>query len=502
LANRKNKAIKGAITSVIQFLVLTVLQVFLIPVILKEAGQEVLGAYSIVMQIIGYGLILDFGLGVAISRYLAQNFTVDDKDNKFTNIFNVGRFFILSTNLLLSMFILVLAFNIDMLITGSDEIITEARTSLYILSIWALIKTPLVLYGYGLLASQNMATANIIGLISSIGRLGFSLYLVYAGYGLIGLIVANIVSEFFGLLLQKIYFNKLFPKLCLKWSWPAISKLKELCSFGLTYWGVNVANVLTVGSDSILIGHLYGAVAVAIFYTTKIPSFLVTQIIYKISDNSSPAINELIAKGNLDSVKTAYLKILRYSLLFALPLAIGIIGFNKGVIVFWVGVEQYAGAVMSFALAVFVFTQVVSHINAMIIVALGNMRNWMTISVLCGVLTIALAYVLGKFFGMQWVMVAISFMDIPLLIFLMRRALVVLDLSFAQVWRESIVPTLLAVLPLLLWIFFLMAIDQYINFISLIACISVFVIFWLIGAYILGITTNERKLIMDKLNFL
>ena len=92
MTSRTNKAVKGTITSLVQFGVLVILQTVLTPAILKIAGQEVLGAYSIVMQIIGYGLILDFGLGVALSRYLSQSFGDNDKGTKFIKIFNIGRY--------------------------------------------------------------------------------------------------------------------------------------------------------------------------------------------------------------------------------------------------------------------------------------------------------------------------------------------------------------------------------------------------------------------------
>jgi O-antigen/teichoic acid export membrane protein len=495
---RTNKAVKGVITSVLQFFVLAILQAVLTPVILKIAGQEALGAYAIVMQIIGYGLILDFGLGVALSRYLSQSFDYTDNYTKFRKVFNIGRYFILSTNALLSIFIMILAFKIESLITGSNAIIADARTSLYLLSAWTITRTPLILYGHGLLASQNMATANIIGLIGSISRLALSLYLVFKGFGLIGLVVANVVSEFIGLLLQKVYFNKIYPELTLQWCQPDMPKLRELFAFGLSYWGVNIAIVLTVGSDIIVVGHLYGAAVAAIFYTTKIPSFLIIQVIYKISDNAGPAINELLSQGNFDAVRSAYLRVLRYSLLLAVPLAIGIFIFNKGVITAWAGANQYAGSIMSLALSGFVLTQVINHINAMITLAVGNMRNWMAISVVTGLMTITLAYALGKFFGMQWVMVAIAVMDIPIFIFLTRRTFAGLDLSYGRAWREAIMPVVLAAFPLFGWAVIVIATNQHTSITLLIINISIFLFFWFFGVYSFGIGKLERRSIRNK----
>jgi len=499
MTSRTNKAVKGTITSLLQFGILIILQVILTPAILKIAGQEVLGAYVIMMQIIGYGLILDFGLSISLSRYLSQNF---GDSAKFTKIFNIGRYFILSTNALLSIFIIVLACKIDSLITGSHAIIADARTGLYFLSTWTIIRTPLVLYGHGLLATQNMATANIIGLIGSISRLALSLYLVYMGFGLIGLVLANVISEFIVLLLQKVYFNRLYPWLALHWHRPDMPMLRELFSFGIKYWGVNIAIVLTVGSDSIITGNLYGATAAAIFYTTKIPSLLATQFIYKISDNAGPATNELYAQGNLVAVKSAYLKILRYSLLLSVPLAIGIVGFNKCVITAWVGINQYAGSLMSFALACFVLTQVINHINSMITLAVGNMRNWMVISVVTGLMTITLSYILGKFLGMQWVMVAIALMDIPVFVFLTRRAFAGLDLSYGRAWREAILPVLLVALPLIGWVGLVIATDQTTNLVRSIVCISVFALLWLLGVNTLGVSKQESRSIRNKLGLI
>jgi O-antigen/teichoic acid export membrane protein len=499
LTTRTNKAVKGTITSLIQFGVLVILQAVLAPVVLNIAGQEVLGAYAIVMQIIGYGLVLDLGLSVALGRYLSQSFGDKDKFTKFTKIFNIGRYFILSTNILLSIFMMVLAFNIDSLITGSDGIISESRTALYLLSAWTVLRTPLVLYGHGLLASQNMATANIIGLIGNVSRLVLSVYLVFKGYGLIGLVSANIISEFVGLLLQKLYFYKLFPKIDLHWCRPDMPLLKELFDFGLTYWGVNIAIVLTVGSDSIVTGHLYGAAAAAIFYTTKIPSFLIIQVIYKISDNAGPAANELLAQGKYEALKSAYLKILRYSLLLAVPLAIGIIGFNKGLITAWVGSNQYAGSVMSAALAGFALTQVVSHINAMITLAVGNLRNWMTIAVVSGLMTIILAYTLGNLFGLQWVMVAIAVMDIPVFLYLTYRSFTGLGLTYGQAWSDAVLPAILAALPLIGWVGFVKTTELAANLTNLIACIAVFVLLWLLGLYALGISKLEQRSVRNKL---
>jgi len=492
MLSRTQKALKGFATDVIQFSVLILLQIILAPLVLKVAGQEVLGAYSIIMQVIGYGLIIDFGLSVSISRYLSRNFDARNDGAKFTNVFNVSRYFVLVTNTLLSVFIIMLAIFADELFKGSQKIIGEIRICLYFFAIWSVIKTPFILYTHSLRASQNMSVANIIGLFSGACRLILSLYLVYSGFGLIGLIIANILSEFFGLLLNRICFNRLYPNYDMCWYFPDRKLLREIFFFGLTYWGVNIAIVLTVGSDSIIIGNLYGAAAVAIFYTTKLPVFLGIQIIYKISDNSGAAVNQLVFQKNFELVRVAYLNILRYSLLLALPLAVGTITFNEAIITLWVGPNQYAGDLMTIALASFVLTQTINHINAMITVAVGRMKHWITLSILIGFCTIISSYFLGKTIGIQMVMVSIAVMDIPGLIFLFYRSFSGIGMTLPVVYKSVLLPVMLASMPLLLWSCFVIFMENEDTLIVLLKNIAFFIFFWLVGLYLFGINKAER----------
>ena len=502
MVSRTSKAIKGLIASAVQLIVLIVLQAILAPTILKIAGQEVLGAYSVVMQVIGYGLILDFGLSVALSRYLAQSFSAGDYGVKFKKIFNIGQFFILATNTLLFIFLLTLAHNVDSIIVNSDEVIGDARAALYILAAWTILRTPLSLYGHALLASQNMAAANIASLIGGVGRLMLSISFVYCGWGLIGLVLANIISEFLVLALQKIYFNKAYPHLNVKWSRPDAPLLKELFRFGMMYWGVNLAAVLTIGSDSIIVGNIFGAATVSIFYTTKIPSFLITQFIYKISDNAAPAVNELISQANFNGLRSSYLKILRYSLLLVIPVAIGIIGFNEEFIKLWVGKTQYAGNIMSFSLACFAITQVINHINAMFTLAIGDMRKWMLVSIITGVMTIGSAYLLGKNFGMQWVMVAIAVMDLPIMIFLMQRSYSGIGMTSCLAWREGILPPIMVGLPLFVVILLIKELGHAEGLFNMAGCIFIFSLIWIFSLYAFGINENERIFIRTKISLI
>lgn len=498
MSSRTSKAFKGTVASFVQYGIFIILQVILTPLILKVAGQEVLGAYSIIMQIVGYGILLDLGFSVALSRFLSQTYGLNDQGCKFAEVFSIGRVFLLVTNLVFAALIFLVALKIGDLIVASESILTQARFALFFLAAWTIIRTPMALYNHGLMATQNMAAANIIAIVGNMSRLLLSLLLVYTGFGLVGLIAANILSEALTFAMQMKYFKKKYPDYSFGWKIANNKLFKEIFSFGAKYWGVNLAVVLFLGSDSIIVGNLYGASAASVFYTTKIPAFLLFQFIFRLSDNAGPAANELFAQGNYEALRSAYLKILRYSLLLALPLAIGIIGFNESVITAWVGAAQYAGNVMSLALAFFILTQVVNHINAMITLAAGDMRGWATVSVVTSIISLALSYGLGKIYGMQWVMVAIALMDFPNAIFLFKRSLDGLKLPVIRLWHEAFKPSLWACLPLCGLVFYLKAMSSMGTLFSIVSYVLLFTVLWGACVLIIGLNSSEKGILRNK----
>ena len=59
MPGRTAKSIQGAYTSLFHLSVALLIQIFLAPFVLKMAGEDVFGAYVILMQMVNYTLIMD-----------------------------------------------------------------------------------------------------------------------------------------------------------------------------------------------------------------------------------------------------------------------------------------------------------------------------------------------------------------------------------------------------------------------------------------------------------
>lgn len=495
MVSRTDKAIKGTSVSFLQYGLQIVLQAILMPLILKIAGRETLGAYAILMQVIGYGILLDLGFGAALGRYLAQAFGFDDNGVRFTQTFNIGRTFYLFTNLIFGLLIIAFSFFVNKFLLVDEIILAQARLSLYLYGLWIMLRTPLVIYNYNLNATQNMAASNFIVILGNASRLIISLILVFMKTGLVGLILANIFAEIIISVCSFIYFKKLFPIYRFGWGIRDWSLFKEMFSFGRRYWGVYVSVLFLYGTDSMIVGYLSGAVVASVYYATKMPIFLLFQAVFKLTENASPAANELFARKNFIALQSAYFRLMRYSLLLIMPIAFGIISLNRLLVSIWVGPQQFAGDLMTISMAIFAISAVINHVNGTIIVVFGNIRHWSTLSIIVGITNVLLALVLGKLLGFQWVAVSLVLTCLPSLIFLFYRSMQSLRISFLQLWRDVYKPTMISSIPIAILTIIIRYYQVTLSVRALFMLTGLYVIFWIIGVYSFGINDKERNTI-------
>ena len=168
MLSRTAKAFYGTITSFIQNGLSMFAQLIVTPIILIQAGQEVLGGYSIIMQIIGLGILLDFGFSTAFNRYLCQTFNLGDDNKSFNTTVSSGRLILFAFNLFIALFLIIFSFNVDFFINSTQEISNQSKNALLIMAIWTIARTPLIIYNFTLNATQNMAVIKSLFLPSKL----------------------------------------------------------------------------------------------------------------------------------------------------------------------------------------------------------------------------------------------------------------------------------------------------------------------------------------------
>jgi len=438
---RTARAFNGMITSLIQYAVQSGLQLIMAPLLLRTAGQETLGAYAILAQAIGYMALVDLGFSVALSLFMAKAYGYEDQGKRFRTVITMGRSFHAVTNTVYALVAVLLAFNIGQFFDLSPAVEEQARISLVLLAGWAFSRTLIDVYKSATVAVQEMAFANITLALANVVRLISSLTLVALGFGLIGMMIGNIVGEAFNEIRNWIHFRKKHPNwVPTQWGIPDFALFREMFSMGTQIFVINGASRLILHSDNLVVGLLLGTTSAAIYYSTQMPVTISWLLITQTINQASSAINELFAKKQIAQLRSAFLRLHRFSLLISLPVGIGIAFLLEALVTLWVGAEQFGGTALALALAIFVVQLPFANVSQQFVIANGKIRALSLLNLVEGVVNLMLSIALGIRFGLPGIMWATVFANLITNSFVQWRATRILDVSFGELIRSAILP--------------------------------------------------------------
>ena len=137
----------------------------LFPFIVSHIGKEVYGAYLLVMTFIGYFGVLDFGVGTAVAKYIAEFMSRDDKKGA-SKIINSSLFFYIIIGVISAVTLLILSFYFDRMFNIGTANIVIMRQLFWVAAVASLFIWPGrtfdgVLYGlqrFDWLAINNIVT--------------------------------------------------------------------------------------------------------------------------------------------------------------------------------------------------------------------------------------------------------------------------------------------------------------------------------------------------------
>jgi O-antigen/teichoic acid export membrane protein len=491
--SRTSRAIKGTLTSFLQNGLHIVLQAALVPLVLHIAGRETLGAYAILMQAIAYLALADLGFSVATNRFLAQAYGHDDGGLRFSQVMGTARTFVFFSNIAFAVLCFLLSVWIGPLLALSAAVKTQAQLGLYILAVWSVLRTPLAVYGAGLIATQNLATVSVIGILGNTARLFLSLALIAVGLGLVGLMLATILAELLTMSLQTRFFHRYYGQIRLSWGISDRRLFKEMFRFGTKALLINISAMLVFQTDNLVVGYLFGAAAVSIYYATQMPATLLYHMVLRVADNAAPAINELYARKMIDSLRNSFLRLHRYSLILILPVALSILFLIKSLISLWVGPGQFGGNLMVIALAIFAMVITVEHCSVIFVLATGQIKVLSLLAITEGIVNLTLSLLLGHYWGLAGVMWATVIANLPASIYKHWRAQRDLGIHFRDYITIVVQPLLWPFVVSITILLILSSQLQFISWLNLIITALTFGLAYSVMCYFLSIEDYERS---------
>ncbi len=357
----------------------------LTPVLVRNLGTEQFSLYGVLLNIIIFSSVFDFGLNIGLLRRL-----IHEKSQSEALISSLFFFFL---------FLFVISVPVFFVLYES-EILNTGSNYFYHAFFTAILITQNIL---ALLFDVIIQTANkiFVGKIIRISKLVIEFTALYffcrQGSVTLLLLVSAVVNFLYIFIL--FYYSK--KEVNYKISF-AYSKWKLLVShlrYSFWYFQAAIAGVLAFNAQIIMISSLLDSISVAkyilvsrFFDVIRIGLTNFTIVLF-------PMLATIQSEGNWSLLKEMYLTILKRMGILAIVLLAALIGIGQTVFVFWSKQGGQDIRLLFKLFAVFIMMIVIDNVSAVFLSALRLNKIQVIVAMGQGVVALVLGYLLIRPFG-------------------------------------------------------------------------------------------------------
>jgi len=309
----------------------------LTPLILAKTGTRGYGTWAILVTMNSLTSLADLGLLGTLSKYVAEYHAHQDFP-RLRRLLSTGMaVFGLLASLIVILLWIASSWVVTLLFRGSalsnPELLLLFHGSLILM--WLNIVTFLsssVTSGLQRLDLTNMiAVGNVI-----CAALGGAVFL-FMGWGVRGLLYANIGAAILTLMTYTVLVRKLIPQVTINPLRADIEEAKKIFAFSWRMYLVQAAGAIQNHFEKLTLGFFVGVVPVGWYdiasdSATKIrgiPSLLLTPVL--------PAAAELVAKGEESKLVELYYRVHKYLAFLAVPLVFFCVAISARFVELWIG---------------------------------------------------------------------------------------------------------------------------------------------------------------------
>lgn len=340
---RTAQVVLNALSNYARFFILLVVLFFLTPYIIGKVGRDDFGLWSLTYSVLGFFGLLDLGFATAVVKFVAECRATGDRErrNRLMSTFAVayGALGLLGmAGVAAFSLVYARAFAIP---AG------EAAKAVMVLTILGarviLLEIPLSMFRGILFGEQRIVLLNLVQVASNLLYAGLVWALLGQGYGLVAMAWANLGTM---LLEHAVYVLVAFRSVeGLRLSWGRVDRgaLGELTSFSLYQFVINIAGIVLVRTDPIIIKLFLPLSAVALYaVATRIAenAFLLTKQFVNVL---APLVTEFKSRGEEEKLRFVLVNCGKFAFALGAILAGGLCALGGEAIVLWVGPE-FAGA--------------------------------------------------------------------------------------------------------------------------------------------------------------
>jgi O-antigen/teichoic acid export membrane protein len=237
---------------------------FISPLMVHHLGNTAYGVWALVQQFVGYSLLLDFGIRIAVTRFLAQYHARSDRD-AIDRLLSTASLIALVPAGLIVLGGGVTAYFFPHWFSIPEYLVRPSQLSLFLVALAMAVSGPGSLFTacvaavsrYDLLTFRNSVFVVLRGVLLWI--------FLSLGYGLLAVATINLAATLVGLLMDVWFARSQLPGLRVRLSMFDWSTLRKLLHFSFFAFLISIAVRLVYWSDNVVVGAVLGPVAVALY---------------------------------------------------------------------------------------------------------------------------------------------------------------------------------------------------------------------------------------------
>ncbi|MEO8211511.1 MAG: glycosyltransferase, partial [bacterium] len=331
-----DKVIKNTLYYILFQLVGFLIPLILTPFIISKIGEVQYGIYVLILGFIGIFGLFDLSISSSFIIFISRSHVNKDylSLNKY---FNTGFLFYIFFSLLIVSGGYFFSRQILSLLNIPPELF---ETSVYVFNIGLIIffiSSSFTIFASLLIALQKMYVTSVAGIFINIFNLIIIFVLLNYGYGLIGIVYAQLLIVVLTNLLNIFFAKSSVKELRFGFKYFGKDAVKEMTKFGTQMQISKLAGFVSEKYDEFLLAYFSVLNNVTYFNVANRISRAGRLIPYQLISQVAPVASELNAKQEKEKINDLFLRTTKYLTLVSVPVFIFIFIFSDLIITTWLG---------------------------------------------------------------------------------------------------------------------------------------------------------------------
>jgi O-antigen/teichoic acid export membrane protein len=393
------KVVRNTLFNYLAILCVTLIRFIAMPILIHGLGRDRFGIYATVTSVVGYVGLLDLGIGVSLTKFVAEDYARRDF-RRLTEMLSTSLLLYIGLGLLGSA-VLVLSSSLFVrhVFDIPVELWDEGRAVFWISALALFNGLTLGIFGNLLNGIQRQDIARTIAIVNALITYTGSILLIKLGYKLVAFMLFATGMDILSFLVQMRIARRMLPDVRF---FPRVfrrEQLNQIVNFSFAMF-INQLAARNMGVLDRLILGIFQPIASVTVYTVglTLASFSL-RVPAAASLASLPAASELMAQNRMDAIHQLILRGVKYTALMAVPIFTVMSVMAPDIVRLWMGegYELSARALQLLLAGYFWVCLSSSGANVMIGIGKPYINTYYAVGqiLLCSSLSIVMVYFFG-----------------------------------------------------------------------------------------------------------